>query len=403
MQYAGNLIESQKGFTPMKKQWIALLTGCVLVCSMLAGCGSKTQTSAPAAAGRYKGCTDEVILSQLKNDGTPEFVLDGTYYTLPLETSQLIQAGWSLKTEEYDATEVSLQPGERIYGEFSKDGQEMDVAIVNAGTEPCKPAEGGTVAELEYSAVKDQQNPDFFVTLNGINCAMSNAALQKALEGVDGYELNSAGNIDINRTVDNDGTEPCKPAEGGTVAELEYSAVKDQQNPDFFVTLNGINCAMSNAALQKALEGVDGYELNSAGNIDINRTVDNDEIAVYKVMLGDDYTAITLASDNIFEYRDYQPQEVKEQVSDEKIAAYKDTTKAEMEPGDDYTAITLASDNIFEYRDYQPQEVKEQVSDEKIAAYKDTTKAEMEPYAQDFNAILLRTIFLNTGIISRRK
>ena len=30
---------------------------------------------------------------------------------------------------------------------------------------------------------------------------------------------------------------------------------------------------MSNEALQKALEGVDGYELNSAGNIDINRTV----------------------------------------------------------------------------------------------------------------------------------
>lgn len=171
----------------MKKQWIALLTGCVLVCSMLAGCGSKPQTSAPAAAGSDKGCTDEAILSQLKNDGTPEFVLDGTYYTLPLETSRLIQAGWSLETEEYDAAEVSLQPGERIYGELSKDDQEIDVAIVNAGTEPCKPAEGGTVVELEYSADKDQQNPDFFVTLNGINCAMSNAALQKALEGVDGY------------------------------------------------------------------------------------------------------------------------------------------------------------------------------------------------------------------------
>lgn len=208
----------------MKKQWIALLTGCVLVCSMLAGCGSKPQTSAPAAAGSDKGCTDEAILSQLKNDGTPEFVLDGTYYTLPLETSQLIQAGWSLETEEYDAAEVSLQPGERIYGELSKDDQEMDVAIVNAGTAPCK------------------------------------------------------------------------PAEGGTVVELEYSADKDQPNPDFFVTLNGINCAMSNEALQKALEGVDGYELNSAGNIDINRTVDDDEIAVYKVMLDDDYTAITLAT-----------------------------------------------------------------------------------------------------------
>ena len=41
----------------MKKQWIALLTGCVLVCSMLAGCGSKPQTSAPAAAGSDKGCS----------------------------------------------------------------------------------------------------------------------------------------------------------------------------------------------------------------------------------------------------------------------------------------------------------------------------------------------------------
>ena len=79
------MIESQKGFTLMKKHWIALLTGCVLVCSMLAGCGSKPQTSAPAAAGSAKGCTDEAILSQLKNDGTPAFVLDGTYYTLPLE------------------------------------------------------------------------------------------------------------------------------------------------------------------------------------------------------------------------------------------------------------------------------------------------------------------------------
>ena len=69
----------------------------------------------------------------------------------------------------------------------------MDVAIVNDGTEPCKPAEGGMVAELEYSADKDQPDSDFFVTLNGINCVMSNEALQKALEGVDGYELNSAG------------------------------------------------------------------------------------------------------------------------------------------------------------------------------------------------------------------
>ena len=132
------------------------------------------------------------------------------------------------------------------------------------------------------------------------------------------------------------------------MVELEYSADKDQPNPDFFVTLNGINCAMSNAALQKALEGVDGYKLNSAGNIDINRTVDDDEIAVYKVILDDDYTAITLASDNVFEYKDYQPQEVKEQASNEKIAAYKDTTKAEMEPyAQDFNAITRDMKKIW--------------------------------------------------------
>ena len=96
------------------------------------------------------------------------------------------------------------------------------------------------------------------------------------------------------------GQSHAKPAEGGTVVELEYSADRDQPNPDFFVTLNGINCAMSNAALQKALEGVDGYKLNSAGNIDINRTVDDDEIAVYKVILDDDYTAITLCFGQCF-------------------------------------------------------------------------------------------------------
>ncbi len=78
----------------MKKQWIVLLAKCGLVCSMLIGCGSKLQIPVMAAAGNDKGCTDEAILSQLKNDGTPEFVLDGTYYTLPLETSQLMQAGY---------------------------------------------------------------------------------------------------------------------------------------------------------------------------------------------------------------------------------------------------------------------------------------------------------------------
>lgn len=103
-------------------------------------------------------------------------------------------------------------------------------------------------------------------------------------------------------------------------------------DPDFFVTLNGINCAMADDDLQKALEDVDGYKFSTAGNIAITRTVGDDELAVYKVMLMEDSTTITLASDNVFEYRDYQPQEVKQQESSEKTAAYQQTVQSEMEP-----------------------------------------------------------------------
>ena len=52
----------------MKKQWIMLLAGSVFVCSMLAGCGSKPQEPEEKGIGNAEGCTDEAILSQLKND-----------------------------------------------------------------------------------------------------------------------------------------------------------------------------------------------------------------------------------------------------------------------------------------------------------------------------------------------
>ena len=97
----------------MKRRWSVLLAGCAVACSLLAGCGSKPQEPVKEQedegnVGNAGVCTDETILSQLKNDGTPEFVLDGTYYTLPLEASKLVQAGWSLETEEYEAAEVKI-------------------------------------------------------------------------------------------------------------------------------------------------------------------------------------------------------------------------------------------------------------------------------------------------------
>lgn len=242
----------------MKKQRIALIMGCVLTGSVFFGYETKAQDS--ASQGQEETCTDETMLSRLKNDGTPEFVLDGTYYTLPLEASQLIENGWSLETETYKAEEVSLKPGERIYGEFTKEDEKLKAWIVN------------------------------------------------------------------------DDLKPCKPTEGGTIIEVEFSAKKNTANPDFFVTLNGIHCGMSDDALKNALANVEGYEINTAGGINISRIVDDDELDIFKITLLEDATGIDICSDNIFEYQDYQPQEEKQKNTDEQTAAYQEKTEKEMEP-----------------------------------------------------------------------
>ena len=122
----------------MKKQRIAFVIGCVLTGSVFLGYETRAQD--PASSGQEKTCTDETIVSQLKNDGTPEFVLDGEYYTLPLEASQLIEDGWTLETETYQAEDVSLQPGERISGEFTKEEEKLKVWIVNDDSTSGKPA-----------------------------------------------------------------------------------------------------------------------------------------------------------------------------------------------------------------------------------------------------------------------
>lgn len=175
----------------MKKQWIALLTGCVLVCSMLAGCGSKPQTSAPAAAGSDKGCTDEAILSQLKNDGTPEFVLDGTYYTLPLETSQLIQAGWSLETEEYDEqfrdaiVQQILMQLDGIEAQLNGDGtytEQGDLLYIFTINE-------GDIVTTQYYIVKDYG----FCLIQLTNFSGSETTEQAARDMVDSFVWDTEG------------------------------------------------------------------------------------------------------------------------------------------------------------------------------------------------------------------
>ena len=250
----------------MKKQRIAFVIGCVLTGSVFLGYETRAQD--PASSGQEKTCTDETIVSQLKNDGTPEFVLDGAYYTLPLEASQLIEDGWTLETETYQAEDVSLQPGERISGEFTKEEEKLKVWIVN------------------------------------------------------------------------DDSTSGKPAKEGTIIEVGFSAKKDTENPDFFVTLNGVHCAMSDEALKEALADVEGYEINSAGGINISRTVDDDVLDIFKVTLLGDATGINICSDNIFEYQDYQPKEEKQKNADRQVAAYQEKTKKEIEPfANDFNGI----------------------------------------------------------------
>ena len=130
----------------MKKQRIAFVIGCVLTGSVFFGYETRAQDS--ASSGQEKTCTDETIVSQLKNDGTPEFVLDGAYYTLPLEASQLIEDGWTLETETYQAEEVFLQPGERISGEFTKEEEKLKVWIVNDDSTSGKPVKEETIIEV---------------------------------------------------------------------------------------------------------------------------------------------------------------------------------------------------------------------------------------------------------------
>lgn len=250
----------------MKKQRIAFVIGCVLTGSVFLGYETRAQD--PASSGQEKTCTDETIVSQLKNDGTPEFVLDGAYYTLPLEASQLIEDGWTLETETYQAEEVFLQPGERISGEFTKEEEKLKVWIVN------------------------------------------------------------------------DDSTSGKPVKEETIIEVGFSAKKDTENPDFFVTLNGIHCAMSDEALKEALADVEGYEINSAGGINISRTVDDDVLDIFKVTLLGDATGINICSDNIFEYQDYQPQEEKQKNADRQVAAYQEKTEKEIEPfANDFNGI----------------------------------------------------------------
>lgn len=75
----------------MKKQRIAFVIGCVLTGSVFFGYETRAQD--PASSGQEKTCTDETIVSQLKNDGTPEFVLDGAYYN-PSSGSLSVNRRW---------------------------------------------------------------------------------------------------------------------------------------------------------------------------------------------------------------------------------------------------------------------------------------------------------------------
>ena len=66
-----------------------LTTICLLglVITMMTGCGTLGSSGSTL-------CTDDSILSKLKNDDSPEFVLDGVHYSFPASINEFYENGW---------------------------------------------------------------------------------------------------------------------------------------------------------------------------------------------------------------------------------------------------------------------------------------------------------------------
>lgn len=170
----------------MRRRYICLCAAGLFIMLVLNGCTGEKEGAKEKSGPVY--CTDKEILSMLKNDGTPEFVLDGTYYELPAGVGDFTGQGWEMTLEQYEGKAVMLQPGESIDAVFSKDDQKVNGVVVNNTENPVAAGDECQVIQVEAYASSDTAASDSFVTEQGICLTTPEKDAKELLERKDGYK-----------------------------------------------------------------------------------------------------------------------------------------------------------------------------------------------------------------------
>ncbi|MBQ5950627.1 MAG: hypothetical protein IJL66_00550 [Lachnospiraceae bacterium] len=169
----------------MKKRTIALFLVFVLAAALLCGCGGG------GSGAKNSLCTDETILSKLKNDGTPEFVLDGVYYALPAKAEEFLKNGWAMTVDDYPDREVLLQAQERVDVTFAKDGRNVSAILANDSLVPLEAGKDCSVVQVSLYVSAGELPENYFVTKFGITPATSARDAKAVLKDKEGFKESS--------------------------------------------------------------------------------------------------------------------------------------------------------------------------------------------------------------------
>ena len=171
---------------------ICLLGFIVFIVLMTTGCGGSGSTL----------CTDDSILSKLKNDDSPEFVLDGVHYSLPASINDFYENGWVTVSKSFEYENIILQPNEYIPVGLAKGYDWFDIMLANESDVPLPERDEIETDKMNtklkvvkiYMTVYDDELPqDFFVTKYGITTSTSSKDAKAVLKGKEGFSKSSDG------------------------------------------------------------------------------------------------------------------------------------------------------------------------------------------------------------------
>lgn len=171
---------------------ICLLGFIVFIVLMNTGCGGSGSTL----------CTDDSILSKLKNDDSPEFVLDGVHYSLPASINEFYENGWVTVSKGFQYENIVLQPNEYIPVGLAKGYYWFDILLANDSDVPLSEVDEIETDKMNtklkvveiYMTVYDDELPqDFFVTKYGITTETSSKDAKAVLRDKEGFSESPEG------------------------------------------------------------------------------------------------------------------------------------------------------------------------------------------------------------------